>query len=120
MSSVTPASIVSQVNDDFNNLISEGRAVIQRVETDALEDIEAGYVWLKSELSKLVPEVLADLKADVQKALDDAMKGGTGATNIVADVLSLLATQGSGVLASVESNVLVAFVGFVTTTVASL
>lgn len=124
MSSATAApsgaDILQQVTTDLNNIISSGKAVIQRVETDALQDVEAGYLWLKGELTKLEPTILADLKADVQKALQDALAGGSTAGSIVADVLDLLSNQGSGVLQSVESSVLTAFIAFVTTTVAAV
>lgn len=94
-------------------LLADAKTFISDAETGLLDDIHAAWNWLKAELGKLEPVVLADLKAAVSLAANDALVGGS-AESIVADTLTALARSGAEVLAQVKTDVVVAVVGLAT------
>ena len=99
-------------------IVSDAKAFIQSAETAIDADAEAAYAWLKSELTVLAPEVLADLKSAVLTAFTSALSGASSGS-IVADTLTALANDGAAVLSQVKSSVVTAVVGLTTATPAS-
>lgn len=109
-----PAAAAESLGEE---IVADGKAFIQRVETDVVQDAEDAYAWLKKEYAALSPEILADLKTAVGAAVTEALSGGgTGA--IVADALTILARDGAAILAQVKSEVVTATVGLTAAPVA--
>jgi len=106
-SPATPAAAAASLGQE---ILADGQALIQRVETDIVQDAEAGYAWLKAEYALLSPEILSDLKGAIGIALSTALSGASSGS-IVADTLTALYADGAAVLSQVKSEVVTATVG---------
>lgn len=105
-----PANPAASAESLGSEIVADGKAFIQRVETDLVQDAEDAYAWLKSEYALLAPTVLTDLKLAASAAVTEALSGaGTG--SIVADALTILARDGAAILSQVKSEVVTATVG---------
>jgi hypothetical protein len=107
-----PATVAQSIGSE---IVADGEAFIQSVETTLAADAEAAWSWLKAELAALEPTVLADLKAAVTVAATEALSTGSSGS-IVTDTLNILARDGQAVLAKVKSDVITATVGLTTAT----
>jgi len=105
-----PASSAASLGSE---IVTDGKAFIQNVETDLVQDAEAAYTWLKAEYALLSPEIKADLKAAMALAVETALSGASGGS-IVADTLTALYADGASVLNQVKSQVVTASVGLTT------
>lgn len=105
-----PAAVAESIGAE---IVADGKAFIQSVETTIATDAEAAWNWLKNELAILAPEVLADLKAAVATAANEAISAGSSGS-VVTDTLNILARDGVAVLNQVKSDVITAVVGLTT------
>lgn len=106
----TPAAAAESIGAE---IVADAKAFIQNAETTIAVDAEAAWNWLKNELDALAPEVLADLKAAVAAAANEAISAGSSGS-VVTDTLNILARDGVAILNQVKSDVVSAVVGLTT------
>lgn len=109
----TPNPVTIAAESIGQEIVGDVKAFIQNTETELSADLEAAWIWLKNELAALEPTVLADLKAAVAAAFEDALSSGTSGS-VVTDTLNVLARDGQAILSQVKTDVVTAVVGMTT------
>lgn len=101
------------MSDIGTAISSDAKAFVQTVETDLKQDALAAFSWLKGELEKIEPAVLAQIKSAINEILTD-LEQGEGMGVATADVLTILARDGLQDALAVKSDVLTALIGLTT------
>lgn len=94
------------------------KAFVANAETTLEADANLAWDWLKLELAKIEPTILAQVKAAINEVAVDLESGETAGV-AMADVLTVLARDGIQDVMAVKTDVLNALIGLTTASPAS-